>query len=548
MFEISTKFNNNDEIKEICNSIISQLIKILDQEKFIDSLINQCVKDLNSICSNSEFNNKIYDQSKPQILENLEKINTFSSNKKITENIFDSKFLEILKKIQEKVLKDQEISEINDKINFNLVELMKKAYKNDLLNNINNLNIKDFLDHLINVIKEKSHFRDVLLESLKNLSNMMFDENFYEKHIKEKLDKDLIDALFNANENYLEDLPVGSEINNLLSSICMRSDDLAKYIINKGGLQNIIEEIKSLIKLNDPISQSKKLFGLKFIESIVKDKDNMEKFVLLKGPELILNLMKSCIQTQDEENKKKFETIKNTENCEIIKHNNFIIRNSLVAEKDNNSNRSGSLNNNTYLENKNFGIEKNASPINGFNCNSNISNKLGNEIIEELKNENLLNSHKEISVSESRNFNAKNIMFDKLKNYITETCLRIIETNKVNQKKENILKENSIENNSNIDKLEVSSQNDTLDETNNSNYIIQDEIEINEDFLIFEDTGKTNENLDIYDKNLSYSSNYCNKYIPYLVYCFKIILLNLKFKKKDFIDPRLFKNIIQLLR
>lgn len=127
MFEINTKFNNIEEIKEICNSIISQLAKLLDQSKFINNLVDQCIKNLNTTCSNEETLAKTYEGNKNIILENLEKINTFANSDKIISEIFDENLLSKLKLIQDKFLADPEISEINDKICFNLLDLVKKS-------------------------------------------------------------------------------------------------------------------------------------------------------------------------------------------------------------------------------------------------------------------------------------------------------------------------------------------------------------------------------------------------------------------------------------
>ncbi len=478
-------------------------------------------------------------------------------------------------KIQEKALADQEISENNDKICFNLLNLEKKAFESDFLKASENLTEKDFVEMLIGLIAEKSHFRDVLLEALKTLSNLVLNKEFFEKNLKHRLDKSFIDALFNANENYLDDLPVSSAINNLLCVICFACDELAKYIVEKGGLQNIIEEIRSLIKLNDAVSQSKKLFGLKFIESLVKDRENMQKFVQLKGADLVLNLMNSCIQIQDEQNRRKIDGLKNSEKSQIIKHNKFVVRNSVFPGKQDDSipttpNNTNITTNLDKAKSKDNNLLKNPNDENeitsGLEEDSEVKlnhNALGSEILEDMKNKNILNAD---SIGESYDYASAvnsysseiNSKLDCLANYITETPLRIHESKKFsNSKSENYNKNNSRLNTEN--KAEVydanSQRNSTLDNSNTESDASfpendQENYHLNEDFFGFEETGINNENLENIGSTLNNagSNPKTNNFIPYLVNCFKIIHLNLKFKMKDFVDPRLFRNVIQLLK
>lgn len=436
----------------------------------------------------------------------------------------------------------------------------KKAFHDDCLEDSEKLTEKDFVDMLISVIKDKSHYRDALLEALKTLSNLVLDKNFFEKNLKEKIDKSLIDALFNANENYLEDLPVSSEINNLLCVICIRSDELAKYIVEKGGLQNIIEEIRSLIKLNDPVSQSKKLFGLKFIESLVKDEENMQKFVQLKGADLVLNLMNSCIQFQDEQNSKKIDELKNSENSQIIKHNNFVVRNSVFPGKQVDVSSSSKSINNSFKKGKENDFDSGLE--NGFASRN--QNALGAEIIEDLKNRNTLNASRK---SENYDFNNENkndssevsAKLDCLACYITETQIKIYESknfsnskSEINNSNYNNKKAKSDENNAEVSDAN-SQNNSTLNNSNaevNSSFEAKEDenINLNDDFFSFEEIRIKNENLDDIESTLNNESKEKNNFIPYLVYCFKIIQLNLRFKMKDFIDPRLFSNVVQLLK
>lgn len=488
---------------------------------------------------------KTYEENRNIILENLEKINTFTNNDKIISEIFDENLLSNLKLVQEKFLADPDISELNDKICFNLLDLVKKAYKNNLLKKSEKYNEEDFIDLLISIIKEKSHFRDPLLEALKTLSKLILNQVLFDKIIKKKINNDFIDSLFNTSENYLEDLPISSEINNILCVICIRSEELKKYIVEKGGLQHIIDEIKSLLKLNDPISQSKKLFGLKFIESLVKDRENMEKFIKLKGADLVLNLMKISIQFQDEENNKKIENLNNSESSQIIKHNTFVVRNSVLLTNKNEKSlqnfKENGMDSNISLiepvaenlikqESGKIGFEaKIQNPIELNEKQSTLSepeeNNFGSDIIEKLKNENTL------YFNNSSEGNLKNSKLNKILDYITETCIEIYDMKipHFNNKRNSIYDLNLGNNLSQFEKG-LADENKLIDESY-LNYL-----------------ENKYENFDVFESHINKTGSNSDNFIPYLVHCFRIIQLNLKFQMKDFIDSRLFKFIIQLLK
>ena len=53
-----------------------------------------------------------------------------------------------------------------------------------------------------------------------------------------------------------------------------------------------MEELKSSLKLNDEVSNNLKINGLKFVHSICKDKNYLEKFLAANGADLIQNIMK----------------------------------------------------------------------------------------------------------------------------------------------------------------------------------------------------------------------------------------------------------------
>jgi hypothetical protein len=468
-----------------------QLSKQKGQDKFFEQIITNCIKELGIICNSKDYDDK-FDENRPIILENLEKINTFSSEK---DPLISGILLNYLDEIERKAFSDQEVTEVNEKILYNILKLKEKALNNGELAKKKD-GLLEFMESIFNVIKNKSHYRDPFLTALKIFSNLMLDNATYESVLEKSVNESLIDALFNASDNYLDDISVTSEINNCLCMICLRSDKNAAYIVKKGGLQNIVEELKSIVNLNDPLSQSKKMFGLKFIESLVKDGNNMNKFIELKGNDLIHNLMKNCLNQSKEDTKTKMK--------ELIGN---------INNNDNYNDNSG---------NKNYNKEEN-------------DDKFGSEILRDMNNKNKseLNIIEKLVQNDNNNpENLKNVknLNDKINNlncfnnYITETCINVdnlgVDSNSLEEEKsDKNLSNNSLE---------------TNHDSNTSGSVDGEEDLFNHDDDYLDNDIDSNEN----KKN---DSNY-------LVHCFRIIMMNLKQNKKDFVDNRLFGNITLLLK
>ena len=103
----------------------------------------------------------------------------------------------------------------------------------------------------------------------------------------------MINAFFDNSENYVDDVEVTKEVNNMLSALCMKSKKLCQIIIDRGGLANVMEELKGNSKLNDEAANNAKLNGLKFINSLCKDEKQLDKFLAAGGLDLIHNIMKT---------------------------------------------------------------------------------------------------------------------------------------------------------------------------------------------------------------------------------------------------------------
>lgn len=520
------------------------------------------IKELESICNSPHFDTN-YEDSKPKILDIVEKINTLSNRDKLPDPLTTKSFLGINEILRSKNSNDSEISEANEKISYNLLNLAKKTFNARVLSFVPN-GEANFVDFLISIIKDKSHFRDALLESLNILSNMLLDKEFFENVLSSKIDNSLIDALFNANDNYLEDLKVSSEINNVLCLLCIRSEDLAKYIVQKGGLNNIIEELKSLIKLNDPVSECKKLFGLKFVESLTKEKSNMEKFVDLNGADLILSILNNSIQIQDEENNQRQNELKNS-------HNEDLNHNESAKDLANLETKNSSFNqiNKTNLESHN-------QQLIGFDH----SNKFSSEILENLKsdkniiNNNLALSNNFISLKTDKtsinnpsngyiDVKSSSSKLNSLGFYVTETSIQIYkketigksQLNNTNAENSNRQSLNAIEK---LNESNISERNSFGGSTEanvsgsfshkDSNLSCLDSFTDCDLFSIGAESAFENKNFSLELDQKKLKGGIKNDFIPYLVYCFKIIQSNLKHNMNDFIDARLVKNIIHLLK
>jgi hypothetical protein len=303
LHEVHTKFASDEDITSICDVITNEMIKLPGQEKVIEEILKSNLNELHEVLSN---NQTISDTSgKLNLLNNLEKINAFSSNKKQIEFLSSQNFLSDLEKIILSSVQDKEVTDINEKLLQNEISLLKKINE-EIKNKSSTLSpeekqkkISIITNSLLLLMKEKSNFRDIFLSSSRQISNFLSDENIFEQNLKTSLNTQFVDSLFETSENYIDDSEVSKEINNILCNLCLRSEQLANYIVQKGGLKNVMEELKSSVSLNDPNSKLMKINGLKFLHSLVKDNSNMEKFLNSNGVNLIFNLIKNEISTEE---------------------------------------------------------------------------------------------------------------------------------------------------------------------------------------------------------------------------------------------------------
>ena len=284
-FETKNKFPSNQNIINDCDAISNEILsKVPGQDAYAEELIKEAIAGFNE--------NMKQDFSKPEIkqklLNNLEIINSFSTNKTQFENLNkEAEFVANLKTCYDKTFQEQNVTQVTEKLLSNEISLIKK------LNSLDDFDHAYAVDKLIDIIKNKSNFRDILLSATEEFSKYLKDDELYDKYLKGKLDNSFVDAVFDDIDNYLGDIKVSKELNNILCYLCLRDEKLAAYIKAKGGLANVLEELKSNINSTDKNSTQMKLNALKMLCSLCKDKEGMDLFVKANGLDLISKILEN---------------------------------------------------------------------------------------------------------------------------------------------------------------------------------------------------------------------------------------------------------------
>ena len=303
-FETKNKFHSNQTIISDCDEISNEILKqVPGQEKNAEELIKDAIIGFNENIKN-DF---ALAETKQKLLNNLEIINSFSTNKAQFENLNnETEFITNLKLALDKIFQETSITQVSEKLFSNLLSLLKK------------LNTLEVFDHeytvskLIEIIKNKSNLRDILLSATEEFSKYIMDEELYSKLLKGKLDNSFVDAIFEDIDNYLGDIKVSKELNNILCYLCLRDEQLASYIKMKGGLANVLEELKSSIDTNDANSKQMKVNGIKMLSSLCNDKEGMELLVKANGLELLNKILENEADTFEDfkpiDDKKLFKT------------------------------------------------------------------------------------------------------------------------------------------------------------------------------------------------------------------------------------------------
>lgn len=132
-----SRFPNDHTIINLSNTIINELVKLPGLEKTISDIIKQNMKEITDIVDAGKYENE-----KPQILFNLERINAFTSNRKQIALMIESNFVKTLNQLLNTTLKDQDTSNLNENLINNEFGLLTKIIDEIKVNNSQYLEVK----------------------------------------------------------------------------------------------------------------------------------------------------------------------------------------------------------------------------------------------------------------------------------------------------------------------------------------------------------------------------------------------------------------------
>lgn len=292
LFDIKINFPNDEEIQELSNNVINQISKIPTQYDKLKIMNKVNVKNFNEKIKNLDINNL------KSILSDLEKINAGTANINHLEDLKTEDFKQNLQIIFEECINDPETNDLNEKLLNNIIALTNKLE----LEGDNILQVKK----LKQIMTQKTFYRDIYYNCSKSLSKILSKRNYssnleLNKEILKELDENFVEKIFETMENYVDDHEVSKELNNILCNLCLKSKKLSAFIVRKGGLKNIMYDLKSII--SDEALLKEKNQALKFLSSLIKDKDTMDEFVLNNGVDLVNNVLRQQIKYLDDKAK-----------------------------------------------------------------------------------------------------------------------------------------------------------------------------------------------------------------------------------------------------
>ena len=298
LFEIRSKFASSDSITKNADATANELLKMPGQGKFAEGFIKDAIKEFHDNVQKDFKNNEV----KQKILNNEEVINSFTSNPKAIEPILERQFIKDFNRACHLTTKDPEISITIDKLLTNEMGILKKIKDN--IPSKDDDRHADVVDDILKILLDKSNYEEPLLLACKCLSDYVKDDRLFNKYLSNKIDVSFIDKLFAIQDDYLDNPEIIKEINNILCLVAVRNPKLAEAIIKKGGLANVIEELKSVANLNDPASKLLKLNGLKMLNSLLNNNKNLDAFLKAGGVDLINKIVKNEVDStpKNEEN------------------------------------------------------------------------------------------------------------------------------------------------------------------------------------------------------------------------------------------------------
>ena len=295
LFDINTKFINEDKINNDIDIIVNEVKKLPEKGVHLEDILLQAIKNFIENMKNNFNNNDI----KIKLLNDLIIINSYNRNKfQIKNLISNTDFINNFISLLYKTLQERKFTQIIDKLFTCEIELIKKILvqipinlKNEKNDN-DNLN-KSFCDILLQLLFNQLIYSKNFLLTCTTLLYYITSDFLYSKFLKHKIDKTFIEKILEQEENYSDNLQIAKVVNKILSYLALKNSEFAKIIIKKGGFVHIIEDLKTLVNLNDSRSKIMKYNSLIMIDSLLNDDNNMDIFIQAKGNELINNILKN---------------------------------------------------------------------------------------------------------------------------------------------------------------------------------------------------------------------------------------------------------------
>ena len=295
LFEIRTKFINDQKITQSIDQIVNEVMKLPNQGIHVEEILMDAIKDFHENMKH-KFED---DKTKFKLLSDLIIINSYITNKTQIKNLLSQKeFIQDFNNCVKKTLESKESSQMIERLFMCEVELIKKL-KDHIP--VNEGESEDQLHHnfcnsLLKILFHPSIFSESFLLTANTLLYYIKDNLLYSKYLVNKINEKFIEQLLEQEENYIDNPYISKVINNILSYLALKDPKFAKYIVMKGGLVNIIDDLKTLVNLNDENSIQIKCNGLIMIDSLLNDEKNMEIFIQSNGIELINNIIKNEIK------------------------------------------------------------------------------------------------------------------------------------------------------------------------------------------------------------------------------------------------------------
>jgi len=291
LLQIRSKFASVENITKPADEIANELMKLPGQDKYAEGLIRDAIKEFHQNVQKDFTDPEV----KNKILGNEEMINSFTTNKKTSQPILEEPFIKDLNKAVDMATKSPDVSVTIDSLLTNDMGILKKIKDN--LPTKEDPRHGDVAADTLKILLDKSNFEEPLLLACKVLGDYVKDDTLFKKHVNDKIDDGFVNKLYDIQDDYLDNPEVTKEINNILSYLAMRKPVLADTLMSRGGLAGLLQELKAVADLNDPASKLLKANGLKMLNSLLNNPENLDEFLKNDGVDLLNKIIKNDVDT-----------------------------------------------------------------------------------------------------------------------------------------------------------------------------------------------------------------------------------------------------------